>query len=295
MARSSATARIFLSDDGRLRPAWRALWFILLVIVVFVVFGPLIGFPENWQEHKFQVTAIYTLQDGVLIALSWFMLRTHGQSFRALGLWFYSGWHRDLGLGVLIGAVMMAIVVGAMAAANLLQYGGHSEGCNGLWLVELGFLLFLAAAAEELAFRGYGFQRLIESVGPVWATVIFSALFGFAHRGNPAATPLSTASTVLVGILFSVAYLRTRALWLPIGLHWAWNFVQGPIFSLPVSGVTFPGELLRANISGVWWLTGGAYGPEGGAISIVVYGLAILWLWRWRGIRISPEMQEALK
>src|SRR2546430_16785770 len=109
------------------------------------------------------------------------------------------------------------------------------------------------------------------------------------------ATPLSTANTTLAGVLFSLAYLKTRGLWLPIGLHWAWNFTMGPILSLPVSGMRFGPTLLRSQLTGAKWLTGGAYGPEGGAVTTVVCVAAIFWLARTQRFAPSPAMEEALK
>jgi len=119
-------------------------------------------------------------------------------------------------------------------------------------------------------------------------------LFGFAHLGNPSATPLSTANTVLAGVLLAAAYLKTRALWLPIGLHWAWNFLMGPVLGLPVSGYRL-GGLPGARVSGPEWLTGGTYGPEGSVVLTVVCAVATVWLWRSRSVAPSTAMQQALQ
>jgi len=90
--------------------------------------------------------------------------------------------------------------------------------------------MLLAAVFEEVAFRGYAFQRMVDAAGPIVAAAVFSGLFGALHLSNPSATPLSTANTALAGVLFSLAYLKTRGLWLPIGLHWAWNFTMDRSF-----------------------------------------------------------------
>jgi hypothetical protein len=148
---------------------------------------------------------------------------------------------------------------------------------------------------EEILFRGYGFQRLVEAVGQVGAVVLMSAFFGFVHIENPSVSVLSTVNTILAGILFSVAYLRTRALWLPITLHWAWNFFQGQVFSLPVSGLHMPHPLFDVRITGPSWLTGGAYGPEGGLVVTAVALAGILWMARTRRLAPSPAMQEVLQ
>jgi hypothetical protein len=96
-------------------------------------------------------------------------------------------------------------------------------------------------------------------------------------------------------VLFSVAYLRTRALWLPLGLHWAWNFFQGEVFSLPVSGIRFAKPMLQVAAVGPAWFTGGDYGPEGGLAVTVVALAGIFWLARTRRLASSPAMREVLE
>jgi len=93
-----------------------------------------------------------------------------------------------------------------------------------------------------------------------------SLLFAFAHNVNPSVSPLALANTFIAGIWFAAAYLKTRDLWFPFGIHFAWNWLQGPIFGINVSGIGdfSPDPLMRATDAGPAWLTGGAYGIEGG-------------------------------
>jgi uncharacterized protein len=190
----------------------------------------------------------------------------------------------------------MALTVGIIVGGRGIVYTALAptpEFASSLALVLVMFLV--AAAMEEILFRGYGFQRLVEAVGAVGAVALMSAFFGFVHIENPSATILSTVNTVLAGVLFSVAYLRTRALWLPIAMHWAWNFFQGEVFSLPVSGLRMPQPLFDVRIPGPSWLTGGAYGPEGGLVVTAVALAGILWLARTRHLAPSPAMREVLQ
>jgi len=106
--------------------------------------------------------------------------------------------------------------------------------------------------------------------------LLTSLLFGLAHYGNPEATSLSTLNTVLAGVLLAVARFRSRALWMPIGLHFSWNFFLGPVFSFPVSGFTFGMESLASSSTAPVWFTGGAYGPEGGAALTAILAGGIL-------------------
>lgn len=126
-------------------------------------------------------------------------------------------------------------------------------------------LLLAGALLEEVMFRGYPFQRLLQAVGPVWAVVVLSAMFAAVHLGNPnAGGILSWAflNTLAIGVLLAVAYLRTRTLWLPLGIHFSWNFTLGFLFGLPVSGMSDFAVVVHGTASGQSWLTGGAYGLE---------------------------------
>jgi membrane protease YdiL (CAAX protease family) len=148
-----------------------------------------------------------------------------------------------------------------------------------IWLLLLNLLtLGIAALAEEVAFRGYPFRRLIEAIGPVAATIGMSLLFGLGHALNPGATWTGIFVTMLAGLLFSVAWLRTHGLWLPWGLHFAWNASIGILFGLPISGIGDFASVVQTRAFGPLWLTGGNYGPEGAAFTAVVLliGLVVL-------------------
>lgn len=287
---------LLFGRDGLLRPIWRAVLFALFYLLVlsisvrvyFLIFGPVADLPNP---------VYYVLQDALLVLESWAMLAlADRRSLRTLGIWLYSGWWREAFVGIGVAAVLMGGTIGLLVATKTVLYQGlAASGSHATRWGAIALLLLLAAASEELLFRGYLLQRLIESVGAPAAVLILSALFGLGHLGNPSATVFSTANTVLAGILFSLAYLRTRALWLPIGLHFAWNFLLGPVFSLPVSGILTSPVLLHPVLNGHAWLTGGAYGPEGGAGLTLICTAGILWLARTHTIGVSPAMQEALQ
>jgi hypothetical protein len=97
---------------------------------------------------------------------------------------------------------------------------------------------------------------------------------------------------MLIGIPQSIAYLRTRSLWMPVGMHFIWNYVQGFVFGLPLSGYTFPTSLLKAQVHGAAWLTGSDYGPEGGLLCTVAVVGAGIFLFFSARIRMSEKMRE---
>jgi len=101
-------------------------------------------------------------------------------------------------------------------------------------------------------------------------------------------------NTALAGVWLAIAFLRTRTLWFPLGVHWAWNWALGSLFGLPVSGLTdlAPNPLLRGIDSGPAWLTGGSYGIEGGLACTVALIITTLFIWRTRLVSSTEEMQR---
>ena len=114
-------------------------------------------------------------------------------------------------------------------------------------------------------FRGYPFQHLEQGIGAIGAIAVFSVLFGAVHLANPGASLWGLVNTILIGVLLAISYLRTRALWLPWGIHFGWNFALGVLFGLPVSGLRLFNVVVRTTVSGPNWVTGGSYGVEASA------------------------------
>jgi hypothetical protein len=211
-----------------------------------------------------------------------------------VGLAFHPCWVKELCVGLGIGGIMIVSVGGAEALLGFARFVRNPFPARAELAYGSGLALILITAAtnEELVFRGYPFQRLVESLGPPGAVAVSSAFFGLAHLGNSHHTWISTLNTMLVGIPLSIAYLRTRSLWMPVGMHFTWNYVQGFVFGLPVSGYTFSTSLLTAQVRGAAWLTGSEYGPEGGLLSTVAILGAGTWLFLSPRIRMSEKMKE---
>lgn len=191
---------------------------------------------------------------------------------------------RDLGGGLALGFVLFAAVVGI--AALLGVYAITGRGDSSQLLLALVTTAIVPAITEELLFRGILF-RWIEQFGGTWAALLItSALFGAGHIFNPNATPFSSfAIACEAGLLLGGAYMLTRSLWFPVALHAAWNFTQGEIFDVPVSGTEVHG-LVQARLAGPELLTGGAFGLEASIIALVVATGCGLYL-VWRATRIG--------
>jgi hypothetical protein len=188
----------------------------------------------------------------------------------------FRGAAKDLGLGLLIGLVLFTAVVGIAALV-----GAYSiVACCSTRQLLIVFLDagIMAAVLEELLFRGILF-RWIEEFGGSWAALILtSALFGLAHLGNPGATWFSSFCIAMeAGVLLGGAYMLTRSLWMPIGLHAAWNFAEGYIFDVPVSGQPAQG-MVTAKLSGAALLSGGPFGLEASVIAVVIATAAGIWM-----------------
>jgi uncharacterized protein len=193
-----------------------------------------------------------------------------GEPFKAMGMVRRSTASQEFALGGALGWGMMIACVLPIALLGGLRITLWTTPRQ-FWLLILDlFILAMASLLEEVAFRGYPFQRLIEAVGPLLATLLMSVLFALRHLQNPDATQASVVVTVFAGWLLSAAYLRTRALWLAWGFHFSWNATMGLLFGLPISGIRTFSPVIESNASGPYWLTGGHYGPEGSLICAIV-------------------------
>lgn len=183
---------------------------------------------------------------------------------------------KELGIGLALGAIIFSIVVLIMWLAGVLNFEGINSYSN---LLNMLPLLILAGFLEEYIFRGIIFKLTEEMLGTWLAILLQAALFGLIHAGNDNASAFSTfAIAVEAGILLVAVYMITRRLWIAIGLHFAWNWIQGPFYGIPVSGHDING-LFETTINGPELLTGGAFGAEASIIALItctVIGLIIL-------------------
>jgi membrane protease YdiL (CAAX protease family) len=197
---------------------------------------------------------------------------------------------RNLGLGLALGFGIMAVAVGIAAVLGVYRILGPGDSSK--LVLELVGVAIMPGLTEEMLFRGILF-RWIEEFGGSWAAlVVTSALFGLAHIMNPNATWFSSFAIAMeAGVLLGGAYMLTRSLWFPMGLHAAWNFTQGEIFDVPVSGIDEHG-LVQAQVSGPTLLSGGNFGLEASIIALVLataVGVWLVWLAVKRGNVVRPH------
>jgi membrane protease YdiL (CAAX protease family) len=197
-----------------------------------------------------------------------------------IGLLWNEAAMRNLLLGLAGGIGAACSVLVPCLIAGVAVWRPVSEDASGAdAILFLAVLLLFGAAGEEMLFRGYGFQVLLARLGPYATILPVSVLFAFAHVGNLNITALALWNTGLWGVLLGYAFLRSRDLWLPIGLHFGWNFTL-PLFGVNLSGFTMrvTGYAMEWNVGPLW--SGGAYGPEGGLLTCLAVAALFAYLRR---------------
>lgn len=183
----------------------------------------------------------------------------------------------DILVGIIIGFIAMLGIYLVELKLNFIQI----KSINNLnfKIITTLFSLAVMALGEELLFRGFMLSGFIHILKNKYIAVLLTAiLFGLAHAGNPNATIVSVISNGLGGVMYAIAFIESNGIWLPFGLHFAWNFFQGPVFGFPVSGMNFGGIIEQNTAVSQNLIYGGTYGPEGGIIGISFRILVILML-----------------
>lgn len=206
-----------------------------------------------------------------------------------LGLFFYAIWTnlterrpiselsldrmgKDLLKGLLVGVGYFGVVVGVMALKDCYSITGAQFN----WFPQLASFLFffLVAVFEEIIFRGVLFRMIDDRWNTAVALIISSLVFGAMHLFNPGATLWSSVAIAIeAGLVMGAAYKCSGTLWMPIGIHWAWNYVQGNVLGFAVSGTPVHDKVFTAIISGPDWMTGGIFGAEA---SVPAVGVGLL-------------------
>lgn len=298
---------VFFNSVGRLRSGWRLLIFVVVYGLLFMLLSKigqlgsavalrtlgrgLSGYVNNFI---FRLVLLFAA-----LGAGYFCTRLlEGLPWRALGLWFHARWLRDLLVGSAIGVASLTVATAIATAGGGLTFTFSGRAAMlqvGQTLVFSAVLFVLAALAEEALFRGYPLQTLTRARLVGFGVLLTSFAFAAIHMGNPnLSTALPYINLLLAGVWLAVAYLRTRSLWFPLGVHWAWNWALGALFGLPVSGITdlAPHSLLHGIDLGPAWLTGGNFGIEGGLACTITLIVSTIFIWRTRLVAATPEMEQ---
>ena len=280
--------KLLFNAEHRLRNGWWMLIFVALVAATRPVYGLLsrsltqVGADDAWREP---------LPFVLVLLVTWACLRLRGQPLSSVGYRIDRRWLQQLGLGMALGMgslLLAALMIMATGAVTFEADPGRSLG-----ILAYGLYLFaFVALLEETLFRGFLFQRLVDGAGVWFAQIALAVLFALGHWDNPGMDGVTklvaSVELALAAIMLGLAYLRTRSLALPIGLHLGWNWAGGHVLGFGVSGLDHQGWLRPVFHDRAGWLSGGEFGPEASVFGIVADLVLIGLLWRWKGLSAAP-------
>jgi uncharacterized protein len=300
------------TEETRLRAGWRVIVFLFASFVVGEALLRLRALLDSLLPVIYGraiEAVLYLLLIAAILLLASRVL-DHRQIID-YGFHLSRGWWIDLGFGLALGTLLLLGVLVLELATGWVKVTGTflpAAGQPFAATILVGLVAVTAVAlGEETSFRGYPIKNLAEGfnwrvMGPRWATVIAvlipALLFGLAHATNPNATMLSTINIAIFAVLFATGYVLTGELALPIGLHFAWDFIQGFVFGITGSASQLGSFLVLAedDPAGKLW-TGLPYGAEGGPLAtgafILGFFLTAAWVRFRRGsIRLYPSLPQ---
>ncbi len=294
----SFISRILISpNEARLRAGWRLLLQTILLLTLSVGLALPIGFLVSAVQvnQLGAVNAAFTLVSALAVVISvWFARRfLDRRSFRSLGLRLDRLAAMDLLIGFAIPLVLMGSIYVFFSAIGWLKFENWAWEVDTLGDISNGLLFglltfILVGFYEELQSRGYHMQNIADGLNLAWGIFLSSAVFAVLHLGNPNASWMSVLGILAAGYFLAYGWVRTRQLWLPIGLHIGWNFFEGTIYGFPVSGLeTF--RLMRHTITGPTLITGGEFGPEAGLIVLPAMALGAGLIYLYTRGRLGSE------
>jgi membrane protease YdiL (CAAX protease family) len=202
------------------------------------------------------------------------------QPLRQQGMAFRPGWFGEIGLGVAFGwTIAVLCVLPIVILGGIAVHVSFSLASLG-WLAIDAAYFAMATLAIQVAFRGYPFQSAIRAIGELPAALMLAVLYGILHAWLPRASHASMAVAIALGLLLSLAYLRTRALWLPWGLHFGWVASRALLFGLPVNGISSHSPVVQGDTMAPFALTGGDFGLDGSWVAFIAILLAMPFVYR---------------
>jgi hypothetical protein len=274
---------VFLDSTQRLRNGWWMLIFLALMLASRYVYTPV---SKGLRELGVGEAGLEPLRLGFLLLVTWICLRLRRERLASIGLALDRRWARELGVGSLLGistAVLVVALIWVVGGVRL-----ELDPTRSLNVLAYGLYLFLFVALfEEALFRGFVFQRFVAGAGVWIAQITMGLLFAASHWGNPdmhgATLVWATIELFLGAVLLGLAYLRTRSLALPVGIHLGWNWAQGHLLGFGVSGFEHAGWFHPVFQDRPEWISGGSFGLEASIFAVIVDTALLVLLWKWKG------------
>lgn len=266
----------FLNSDHQLRNGW---WILIFFLVLASLLVPtLIVAQQNSMDVSIGIQSI------IVILASWICQLLRRKPLSELIGEFDARWFKELGLGGLVGSALMLVPALIMWILGWVDWQWNPAGLS--TLISIVLLFAGVAVAEELLFRGFIFQRLIAGLGQWPAQLILAGYFLLTHLNNPGMTGdikiLASVNIFLASLIFGLAFIRTKSLAMPLGLHFMANLMQGGVLGFGVSGTDQSG-LLKPVFSEVPdWLTGGQFGLEASVFGLICVVVTLIALSMWK-------------
>ena len=273
----SVMRRVFYGPE-ELRAGWRLLIFLALVIA-FTQASKLAVRRLLPSADDTTLFPLFELIDFLIFLFaSWVMARIEGRTIADYGL----PWRRMFGMqfwqGAGLGFASITGLLIAMRACRTFSFGGIALHGFDIWkwAIVYALVFVLVALREEFRARGYALFTLASGIGFWPAALLSAAYFGYSHHGNSGEDWIGLFNAGAFGLLGCFLLRRTGSLWMPIGLHMAFDWGETYFYGVPDSGQTLPGYLLNTSSSGPAWLSGGTVGPEGSVLCTLM--ILVVWL-----------------
>ena len=284
-----------MNELKRVTKGWVRVVLIIVPFFIFVGVSQILAMmilgiklsERNLVPNTFQMTVLtLSMLLGTVSVVAMFREWVDKESFRSLGFKLKNALNESL-IGILMGILMISAGFFLLLFLHEIDWVGTEPDLSSFLL---SIILFAAVALnEELIFRGYILSNLMLSMNRYVALVVTSILFSLVHLGNDSFSWISFLTIILAGLLLGLPYIYTKSLWLPIALHFSWNFFQGTIFGFSVSG-NKEYSLITQSRPADTLLNGGNFGFEGSILSALFLSMAIvaLWIYYFRKERVAP-------
>jgi uncharacterized protein len=288
---SGSPSNLFLNEAG-LRAGWRLLIYIAIFFVLWSVSIFLLGLFFRPTRGVFSPRFQFFGESASFLSAflaAWIMSQIEQRPISVYGLSARGAFGKQFWRGCLFGFLEIFALIGVIAAFGDYSFGSLAEHGVAIakWALFWGVFFVVVGLFEEFFFRGYSLYTLAEGIGFWPAAVLLSVSFGAVHLQNTGEGWVGVVGVVFVGLFWSFTLKRTGSLWFALGMHATFDFGETFLFSVPDSGMIFPGHLSNATLHGPNWLTGGTPGPEGSVFDFLILAVFFFVFDRW-----YPRSQE---
>jgi uncharacterized protein len=275
---------IFLNNEHKLKNIW---WIVIFFLLLCSFLFPLILLANRYSSE------ITILHQAIIISLvSWICQLLRRKQISDLTGLMNLMWFKELLTGIFLGALLMLLPVLLLSIFGYLHWKVNAYSFSTVWS-GLSVLL-VAAITEELLFRGFLFQRLIQGFGKWPAQLLIAGLFLLTHINNPGMTgivkTLASINIFIASIMFGIAFIKTKSLAMPIGLHFMANYMQGTILGFGVSGDKDPSIFKPVFDNAPIWLSGGDFGIEASILGLCFVIILTSYLYFWHPKSLKPNL-----